>query len=227
MPINRYPSVVWMYLQRDINHTVYMSLIVSAVFFPEIGLQVESRNTLLYFSLCSKRGSQLLDFQWISNQSSACSLCKNICSCQATSYSACPLAAAQATDLTTENKRLDISLTLWDCPRPFIPHRPILSFSFFFSLLILRCGLLSSLTLQSRGKWSIIKIVMGSGSEVVRKPTSLRDMLKSCCEKQPERGKRARRELRLLNPIPSHVIHANKPHQQHWHQWYWLRFSTH
>ena len=177
-------------------------------------------DSFLYFPLFPKRGSQSLDFQRTSSQPRACSLCKNICSCQAASYSACPPSRLHR-PLISPRKTKDWT-SLWPCG---IVHAPLSSLSFlFFS--VLRCGLLPVLSPQPRGEWSIIKIVMGSGREIVRKPTSPRDMLNSCCEKHAETGKRVRERRSWLCPVPRPVIHANKPQhqQQHWHQWSWLWF---
>lgn len=109
--------------------------------------------------------------------------------------------------------------SLWPCG---IVHAPLSSlFSFFFFFFCL-CGPLSSLSPQSRVEQSIIKIVTGSGSGIVRKPTPIGDMLNSFCEEKTKQKRgECVRELLMLSHIPSLVIHANKPHQQHWHQCYW------
>lgn len=123
MPINRCPSVVRMYLQQDVNHTVYMILIASAVCRWE-------RPTGCCICLCfQKKGSQLLDFQWISIQSSARSLCKNICSCQATGYSACLLAATPI--FHHWKQKTGHHSDLVGLSTPLFPHPPLFIFYFF------------------------------------------------------------------------------------------------
>lgn len=171
---NGCPSFVCVYLQQDVNHTVsqpdYHSYIFSwygpACAKPWLFC-------CLFLSFQKREVSPLTFSEEATNQVHA--------DCVRTSVPARPPVTLpvdsqlhRPTDLTTENKRLDITLTLWDCLRPFF-----LPFLFLWCL----CGLLSSLSPQSRGERSIIKIVTGSRSGIVRKPTSVGDMLNSGCEK--------------------------------------------
>lgn len=76
-------------------------------------------------------------------------------------FSACPPWQLQRlTDLSTGNKSVDITLTLWDCPRPS-----------FLPLCCCLCGLSSPLSLQLREARSITEIVVGCGRGIVRKLT--------------------------------------------------------